>query len=145
MRFMTQPAPSPETIRVRAGFELHFELTRPTPMLFVVEPTERGGQRILAARKRIFPDLPLSETSSYTDISGNTVWRVQAPAGRLEVSHDLLIEVSAQKDAALTQLPKTPIEALPAHTLHYLLPSRYVDSDLLSNEAWTLFGHVQGG
>lgn len=145
MRFMTQPASNPETIRVRAGFELHFELSRPTPMLFVVEPTERPGQRILAARKRIFPDLPMSETSSYTDINGNTVWRLQAPAGRLEVSHDLLIEVSAQKDAALGHLPKTPIEALPAHTLHYLLPSRYVDSDLLAGEAWTLFGHVQGG
>jgi transglutaminase-like putative cysteine protease len=141
-----QPAPpTADRIRVRAGFELHFELPQPTPMLFVVEPTERPGQRILAARKLISPDLPLGETSSYIDINGNTVWRIQAPAGRLQVSHDLLMEVSAQKDPVLSDLSKTPIEALPAHTLHYLLPSRYVDSDLLSAEAWNLFGHIQGG
>ncbi len=150
MKPMTQPAPQTdsmqaETIRVRAGFELHFELPRPTPMLFVVEPTERPGQRLLAARKLILPDLPLSETSSYIDINGNTVWRVQAPAGLLKVSHDLLVEVSDRKDPVLSHLPKTPIEALPGHLLHYLLPSRYVDSDLLSNEAWNLFGHLQGG
>ncbi len=147
---MTQPAPQSdstqaETIRVRAGFELHFELPRPTPMMFVVEPTERPGQRLLASRKLILPDLPLSETSSYIDINGNTVWRVQAPAGVLKISHDLLAEVSDRKDPVLAHLPKTPIEALPGHTLHYLLPSRYVDSDLLSNEAWNLFGHIQGG
>jgi transglutaminase-like putative cysteine protease len=141
-----QPAPlTADRIRVRAGFELHFELPQPTPMLFVVEPTERPGQRILAARKLISPDLPLGETSSYIDINGNTVWRIQAPAGRLQVSHDLLMEVSAQKDPVLSGLPKTPVEALPAHTLHFLLPSRYVDSDVLSSEAWNLFGHIQGG
>ena len=152
---MTEPASQPETaraepirsdmIRVRAGFELHFELTQPTPMLFVVEPTERPGQRVLSARKRLSPNLPLSETSSFIDIYGNTVWRIQAPAGRLEVVHDLLMEVSAHKDPVIGHLPKTPIEALPGNLLHYLLPSRYVDSDLISSEAWRLFGHIYGG
>ncbi|WP_424951509.1 transglutaminase-like domain-containing protein [Deinococcus sp.] len=134
-----------DTIRVRAGFELHFELAYPTPMLFVVEPTERPGQRILAARRRTLPNLPLTQTSSYIDLHGNTVWRLLAPAGRLEVAHDLLMELPAQKDPVLSDLPKTPIEALPSEVLHYLLPSRYVDSDLLGTEAWRLFGHIYGG
>ncbi len=147
---MTSPASSPdssraETIRIRAGFELHFELSQPTPMLFVVEPTDRPGQRILASRKRIVPDLPLAQHSSYLDPHGNTVWRLLAPAGRLEVSHDLLVEVPAHKDPVLPDLPKALVQDLPSPMLHYLLPSRYVDSDLLSAEAWQLFGHIQGG
>ena len=144
---MTLPAPigTTETIRVRAGFELHFELSQPTPMLFVVEPLERPGQRILAARKRIVPQLPLPETTSYQDMMGNVVWRMLAPAGRLEVSHDLLVEVSASPDPVLPTLPKARVEDLPGEVLHYLLPSRYVDSDLLSGEAWQMFGHIQGG
>ncbi len=136
---------NPDTIRVRAGFELHFDLPYPTPMLFVVEPTERPGQRILASRKRVVPDLPLSHSSSYVDMHGNTVWRILAPAGRLEVAHDLLMEVAAFKDPVLSDLSKTPVEALPSEVLHYLLPSRYVDSDLLGSEAWKLFGHIYGG
>ncbi|GGR14571.1 transglutaminase-like domain-containing protein [Deinococcus ruber] len=144
---MTLPAPigATETIRVRAGFELHFELTAPTPMMFIVEPLERPGQRILAARKRIVPQLPLLETTSYQDMMGNVVWRMLAPAGRLEVSHDLLVEVSANPDPVLPNLPKARVEDLPSEVLHYLLPSRYVDSDLLSGEAWQMFGHIQGG
>ena len=146
---LAAPTPSSDIIRVRVGFELHFELNYPTPMLFVVEPTERPGQRILAVHKRVYssaaPSLPLSATSSYHDAHGNVVWRMLAPAGRLEVAHDLLVEVSASPDPVLSWLPKTPVEELPGHVLHYLLPSRYVDSDLISGEAWQRFGGVIGG
>ena len=34
---------------------------------------------------------------------------------------------------------------MPAESLIYLLPSRYCESDLLSNEAWRLFGHLAPG
>ncbi|WP_425145740.1 transglutaminase-like domain-containing protein [Deinococcus sp.] len=141
---MTLSAPT-QTIRVRAGFELHFELAYPTPMLFVVEPQERPGQRILAARKQMVPDLPLLDNTTYLDQFGNLVWRVLAPAGRLEVTHDLLAEVSTHPDPVLPGLPKARIEELPSETLQFLLPSRYVDSDLISAEAWRLFGHIAGG
>lgn len=34
---------------------------------------------------------------------------------------------------------------LPADVLTYLLPSRFCESDQLSNQAWTLFGAVPAG
>lgn len=134
-----------DLIRVRAGFELHFEVPYPTPMLFVVEPQNSGAQRVVDARRRISPALPLSATPTYRDPFDNVVWRVTAPAGTLKVSHDLIAEVAAHPDPTLPALPKTRVEDLPGEVLHYLLPSRYVDSDLVSAEAWRLFGDVTGG
>src|ERR1700729_939525 len=37
------------------------------------------------------------------------------------------------------------IDALPDDALTYLLGSRYCDTQKLTNHAWSLFGHIQGG
>ncbi|MFC4455021.1 transglutaminase family protein [Deinococcus sonorensis] len=136
---------NPDVLRVRAGFEFEFELSYATPMLFVVEPRDRPGQRIVAQRRELSPDLPLAQTSSYMDAFGNVVWRVLAPPGRLRITHDLLADVPSRRDPVLSGLPGTPVERLPDELLQYLLPSRYVDSDLLTPEAWQRFGSVPAG
>ncbi len=145
---MSAPAPAlplTEIIRVRVGFELTFEVPFPTPMLFVVEPTERPGQRLLESRRLIDPPQGVSHLHRYLDGHGNVVWRMLALPGTLRVSHDLIVEVSGAPDPQLPGLPKTPVEELPDDTIRFLLPSRYVDSDLVAAEAWERFGHIQGG
>jgi transglutaminase-like putative cysteine protease len=42
-------------------------------------------------------------------------------------------------------LPKTPVEDLPHDVIIYTLPSRLCPSDMFVNDAWQLFGHIQGG
>ncbi|WP_295821336.1 transglutaminase family protein [uncultured Deinococcus sp.] len=141
-----EPGAIENPVRVRAGFSLTFEVPFPTPMLFVVQPTDRLGatgtrQRILAQRT-----LGAAEgIHTYTDMHGNLIWRALAQPGTFTLGHDLLAEITRHPDPQLHGLRKTPVEELPDETIGYLLPSRYVDSDLVSAEAWDRFGHIQGG
>lgn len=145
---MSQPqlASIANPVRVRAGFSLTFEVPYPTPMLFVVQPTERLNPT--GTRQRIIDQRSLGAAAgihTYTDSHGNLVWRTLAQPGTFTIGHDLIAEVTRQPDPQLPGLRKMPVEELPDETVAYLLPSRYVDSDLLSNEAWERFGHIQGG
>ncbi|SEJ11159.1 Transglutaminase-like enzyme, putative cysteine protease [Deinococcus reticulitermitis] len=139
-------SPFEKPVRVRAGFSLTFDVPFPTPMLFVVQPQERLFPT--GTRQRIVDARPLGAAEgihSYTDIHGNLVWRTVAQPGEFTIGHDLIAEVERKPDAVLPHLRKTPVEELPDEVIGYLLPSRYVDSDLISPEAWDRFGQVQGG
>ncbi|WP_349774865.1 transglutaminase-like domain-containing protein [Deinococcus taeanensis] len=127
------------------GFHLTFELPFTTPLLLVVEPAPRPGQRIVQTRELLDQARGVDRWSRYTDAFGNIVWRVLGVGQTLEVGQDLLVEVPASSDPQWPHLPKTPVEDLPDEVLQFLLPSRYVDSDLISNEAWERFGHIWGG
>lgn len=151
---MAQPEPRPtaaslpieQPVRVRAGFSLTFEVPYPTPMLFVVQPRER--LEATGTRQRIVAERALGAAEGihrYTDTHGNVVWRTLAPPGEFTVGHDLIAEVTRRPDPVLPGLRKHRVEELPDETIGYLLPSRYVDSDLVSQEAWDRFGHIQGG
>ncbi|MVN87196.1 transglutaminase family protein [Deinococcus sp. HMF7620] len=142
----SQTADFSNPVRVRAGFSLTFEVPYPTPMLFVVQPVDRLEPT--GTRQRIVAERPLGAAEgihTYTDTHGNRVWRLLAQPGTLTIGHDLIAETTRLPDPVLPHLPKTLVEALPDHTITYLLPSRYVDSDLISAEAWERFGHIQGG
>ena len=139
-------SPFEKPVRVRAGFSLTFDVPFPTPMLFVVQPQERLFPT--GTRQRIVDARPLGAAEgihAYTDLHGNRVWRTLAQPGEFTIGHDLIAEVERRPDAVLPELPKTPVEELPDEVIGYLLPSRYVDSDLISPEAWDRFGQVQGG
>ncbi len=68
-----------------------------------------------------------------------------APAGRLEVEYHALVAMPATPDFVFPDLPKTAIENLPHEVIVYLLPSRLAPSDLFINDAWALFGEIEGG
>lgn len=134
-----------DVIHVRVGFHLTFDLPFTTPMLFVVEPQNRPGQRIVQTREYLDRSAGVGRWSRYTDVFGNSIWRVLGVGHTLQVGQDVIVEVPAHSDPQYPDLPKTPVEDLPDEVLQFLLPSRYVDSDLISNEAWERFGHIQGG
>ncbi|GGK17696.1 transglutaminase [Deinococcus malanensis] len=138
-------AESLNLMHVRVGFQLTFDLPYPTPMLFVVEPGNQSGQRIVHKTELLDSSRGVGQWSRYTDSFGNTVWRVLGVGQVLEIGQDAIVEVSAHSDPQWPDLPKTPVEDLPDEVLQFLLPSRYVDSDLISNEAWERFGQIQGG
>lgn len=144
----TDPAAFPieQPLRIRAGFSLTFDVPYPTPMLFVVQPRERLSPT--GTRQRLLAERPLGAARgihTYTDLHGNLIWRTLAQPGEFVIGHDLLAEVTGLPDPVLPSLRKHPVEELPDETITYLLPSRYVDSDLVSGEAWERFGHLQGG
>lgn len=80
----------------------------------------------------------------FTDISGlNRLIRFSAPAGELEVRYRAVVEVSMPVPDE--QAREYEIAELPVTVLHYLLPSRYCESDLLSAMARRTFGDLPRG
>ena len=75
----------------------------------------------------------------YVDSFGNRCWRLVAPAGQLDIRYDAMVEVSDEPDPVVPNAALVPVDQLPPEALVFTLPSRYVQSDLLLDQAWDLF------
>jgi transglutaminase-like putative cysteine protease len=81
----------------------------------------------------------------YFDPYGNICTRLVAPPGLLEVRSEFVVEDSGLPDEVCPAAQQWDVAALPGDVLPFLLPSRYCDTEKLSNLAWSLFGGIQGG
>ena len=104
--------------------------------------TVRSWQRLTWDRMRLDPPIP---ANTYHDSFGNFCHVIHAPAGRLTMSTDFLIQDSGQPDIISPRAEQHELEQLPVEVLIYLLGSRYCETDRLSNVAWSLFGHTPKG
>jgi transglutaminase-like putative cysteine protease len=127
---------------IKLGYEIEFDLPAPVAMLLLlrVHPTRQSDVR----REQIIiePEVPVE---TFTDVFGNRCDRIQAPAGKLRLWADAVIEDSGQPDAVSPNAEQWPIEKLPAETLPFLMSSRYCEVDKLSPVAWELFGQTKPG
>jgi transglutaminase-like putative cysteine protease len=130
-------------MKIHAGYQLAYECPQPTPMLLMlhVHPS-RVPDLITPDDIRFDPPVNCRE---YCDSFGNTCTRLLAPAGRLEISADFLIRDSGLQDPIVSNAMQQPVEELPDDVIIYLLGSRYCETDQLSDSAWRLFGHIEGG
>ncbi len=129
-------------MRVHLGCRILYESSFPTPMTLVLRPPQTYHHHLVEEQRRFSPDVPVHE---YLDGFGNLVWRLLAPVGPLEVFYDALADVPPTPDPVYADMPKTPVDALPDDVLVYTLPSRHCPSDLFINDAYALFGHIEGG
>jgi transglutaminase-like putative cysteine protease len=66
--------------------------------------------------------------------------------GPNSIRHDAIVALTSQPDnASLPVGTPAPPEELPPAILRYTLPSRYCDSDKLTNFAWEKFGQIEHG
>jgi transglutaminase-like putative cysteine protease len=130
-------------IHVRVGCSMVYESAYPTPMLLVMCPPQVDtNHRIIEDRRILTPYVSVHE---YIDAFGNQIWRIVAPAGMLEIHYDAIAEVMPVPDPVFPYLPKTPVEDLPDHLIVFTLPSRHCPSDLFIQDAWQMFGSIEGG
>jgi transglutaminase-like putative cysteine protease len=132
-------APSGDVIRVRVGCEFDYESDWPVPMLMLVRARPDGEHRVVYESHWVDPDVPLHE---YSDHFGNRCWRILAPGGPLRIRYDALVDITAEPDPTLPDTALTPVHELPDDAMVFTLPSRYVESDLLLDAAWQLFGNT---
>jgi transglutaminase-like putative cysteine protease len=83
--------------------------------------------------------------SSYRDIFGNSCTRLVAPEGQFSISTETVILDSGLPDPIVPEAEEHPVADLPDEALQFLLPSRYCDTDMMSNMAWDLFQNVPPG
>jgi len=128
---------------IRLGYEIIFQCPQPTPMVLHLNVDHAR------ARDLVQPDLIVTEPpiplTQYRDGFGNQCTRLFAPAGQLKITADTLIRDCGLPEPAVPDARQVPIQELPPETLMYLLPSRYCESDLLSQTAWQLFGNIPEG
>lgn len=129
-------------MHVHVGCRIVYESTFPTPMMLVIRPPQEYHHRLVEEQRIFSPSVPVHE---YSDGFGNQIWRLMAPVGALEIVYDAIAQVSPTPDPQLPALVKSPVENLPDDMLIYTLPSRHCPSDLFINDAWQLFGHLDGG
>ena len=137
------PVPPSLDITVRVGCSLVYEVTGTASLLLNLKLPPDSGRVVLAEALTLGNDLPAEE---FTDSHGNRVSRVTLEPGTNCFRHDAIVAVSSRGDnhGLVAGPPETPAE-LPAPLLRYTLPSRYCDSDKLTDFAWDKFGHVEHG
>lgn len=130
-------------MKIRAGFEIGFACTDPTPMLLMLNPhPSRLGDLLTPFQLRFEPEI---EARDYQDGFGNICTRIHAPAGGIMITADFLVQDSGLPDRAAPTAEQVAVERLPDDVLVYLLGSRYCDTDSLSDLAWSLFGKTPEG
>lgn len=128
--------------RLRVGCEFEHTAEVDTPAVFQVEPYEGGVAGVVRREWTSTPAVPLR---SYADLYGNACRRITIPAGVSTLRYDAVVEVPDATEAVDLEAAETPVADLPDDTLLYTLPSRYVSSDVLGDEAWELFGGLKPG
>jgi transglutaminase-like putative cysteine protease len=88
---------------------------------------------------------PLIAISSYRDGFGNRCSRIVAPTGQLRLSANGIVTDTGEPDIVARGARQRVVENLPDDVLLFLLPSRYCETDQLSDIAWSLFGQTTPG
>lgn len=130
-------------MRIRAGFKLTYDCPSPAPMLLMlsVRP-ERQADLETPAFLSVSPNIPVHQ---FIDSFGNVCSRIMAPPGRLELSSDFVVHDSGQHEPLPIGAVQHAIEDLPDEALQFLMGSRYCQTDLMSDLAWSLFGGLEPG
>lgn len=128
---------------VRVGYEIGIECDQPTPMTvqLTVHPDRRAD---IVGETGVCGDRGV-RLEPYTDIYGNSCHRCMAPEGTFNLRYDAVVEDSGLPDPVAPLAREIRAHRLPTECLVYLLPSRYCETEPLSDFAWKRFGSTEPG
>ena len=128
---------------IRYGYEMSIECASPTAFVcqLDVHPSHLAARRAESP----FATEPKVELRLYSDVFGNGCRRFTAPAGPFTFSNAGVVETPDAPDPVAYDAEEVPVPLLPDETLVYLVGSRYVETDKLSQAAWDLFGATPPG
>jgi transglutaminase-like putative cysteine protease len=130
-------------MKLRVGYELQYAFPRATPAILMLNVHfTRFSDLAIPDYMVVSPSVPIS---GHRDGYGNWCSRILAPAGRLRISADAVVNDSGLPDPVVSGARQVPVEDLPEETLVFLLASRFCDSDRLLDLAWKLFGQARPG
>jgi transglutaminase-like putative cysteine protease len=127
-------------MEIRIGYELVFDMPRPTSMLLMLYlHPERAASLTGSERVRIEP---ATRSEDFVDWFGNRAARIVAQPGPLRIRYDNVVTDSGQPDAPIDGLRLHAAHEMPPECWQYLLASRYCEVDRMSEIAWDLFGRT---
>lgn len=129
-----------------ASCELDYLAAEAVPAIFMLRPRSGWAQWIMREEFDIQPQVPVVE---FTDVYGNLCQRIVMPQGRFQLTVRYRVLVADHVDTD-PQAHLMLVQNLPTDLLHYLLPSRYCQSDELSalahstvGDAWPNYQQVE--
>ncbi len=132
-------------LTVRVGCSLVYEVTGTASVLLNLQLRPDQNHHVIAEALALGLNDALT-AEEFHDSHGNKVCRVILAPGRNLFRHDAIVAVASQPDNyKLPPAVPAPAEKLPPALLRYTMPSRYCDSDKLTDFAWKQFGHVAHG
>jgi transglutaminase-like putative cysteine protease len=130
-------------MRIRVGYELIYDCPQPTPMLLMLNVHyTRVSDMVVPDHLVTNPSIPIR---AYRDGFGNWCNRIVAPAGRLVLTANGVVNDSGKPDVLCPAAVQHAVEDLPDDALVFLLGSRYCETDRLADIAWSLFGNSPPG
>jgi transglutaminase-like putative cysteine protease len=130
-------------MHIQVGYELTHDCPQPTPMILMLKIHSSRLADIVVPDTMICD--PVIPVASGVDSFGNRFDRIVAPAGRSTVSARAVVADDGWLDPVVLGAAQHPVEALPAETLPFLLPSRFCETDTMQADAWSLFAHTPPG
>ena len=130
-------------MKIRAGYQIAFECYQEVPMILLLSVHSSRQDDLLSSHSiELSPSVP---GRNGVDLFGNVWTRFVAPAGRIEICNDFLIQDHGMPDEVVHNARQWGINELPDDVLLFLYGSRYCDTQKLTNLAWSLFGPIAGG
>ena len=127
---------------LHVGCEFDYDVAVDTPAVVIVQPSLDAGATLLSEQWQLAPDV---KHHGYLDAYGNRCERMTLPPGDTVLRYDATVVVPDATEPADPGARELPVADLPDETLVYTLPSRFVLSDVLSDEAWSRFGSLAPG
>ena len=120
---------------------LDYEVRGPTDFLFQIHAHHGMDQLVLSESLVVTPNVP---QRLYADPSiGHRFLRLHVDSGVLSLHYQARVQRTVQP--LDPQAPEVPIADLPDDLLHNLNPTRYCESDHLSQMTQQMFGHLPQG
>src|SRR5687768_7267542 len=103
---------------IRIGYEMVFDIPAPASMILMLYThPERAADLRRPDRLVLEPEIRVED---FFDAFGNRCARIDAPAGKLRIANDSLVEDSGEPDAVNPAARQHPISDLPSETLQFL-------------------------
>ena len=129
--------------QIRVGYDLIYDCPQPTPMVLMLNIHHTRANDIVTPDRMVTE--PAVPVRSYRDGFGNWCTRIVAPAGRLRLTTDAILNDTGEADPIPVASQQHPVDELPEESIVFLLGSRYCETDRLAGVAWELFGAAPTG
>ncbi len=127
---------------IHFGFDIHISASVPTPLILALSPHPDEMHRISGTPLNADPSVQLGW---YRDIFGNHRGRLMMSQGLMRLAWEGQAIDCGRHDDVDVGAEQYLVQDLPDEVFQFLQPSRYCESDLLSQEAWDRFGNIATG
>jgi transglutaminase-like putative cysteine protease len=128
-------------MKLKVACQLDYDSKENAPLILMLRPQNGSEQKLIEENYLLTPNIPIVE---YQDVYGNLCQRMIAPLGKLNIKTSFVFEVKEELETNF-EATFVPVEKLPNEAIIYTLPSRYCESDKLSNLAFEIVENLPLG